>query len=463
MSNILLVEPDYRSKFPPLGLMKISTYHRNRGDCVTFVRGKVPEKRDMHWHRIYISSLFTWELPRTIKTIRYYSKSVNSSKDVYVGGIGATLLPEFIDSQVECTLIKGQIEERWILGRNSPPIDCLSPDYSILESVDHSYKPIDSYFVKISKGCIRNCKFCAVPKLEPKFGLTKPLSEQISAIRKVNGEKQHLVILDNNILALSNIGEILDEIKMLGFGQGAKKNGRERTVDFNQGIDARLISKKPKLAKGLGQIAMKPVRLAFDVLTVNMEYHYRKAVNLLTDQGFRAYTTYLLYNYNDTPEDFYRRLMINMKLNQELGIRISGFPMRYIPISDTQRGYISPQWNWRWLRGIQCILQATHGMVSPNPEFVSAAFGKSLNEFFKILSMPDRYIIYRDYYKNNGADEWWQKFRRLSREKKIEFLNLLEQLNIDKNRKHTIGELKKFRSLLEHYYPNMETPSRSHS
>ena len=82
-NNILLVEPDYRSKFPPLGLMKLSTYHRDNGDVVTFVRGLNDEVAGRHWKRIYISSLFTWELPRTVKTIKYYSNFVNDpSKDI---------------------------------------------------------------------------------------------------------------------------------------------------------------------------------------------------------------------------------------------------------------------------------------------------------------------------------------------------------------------------------------------
>lgn len=161
-----------------------------------------------------------------------------------------------------------------------------------------------------------------------------------------------------------------------------------------------------------------------------------------------------------TPDDFYRRLGINMELNEKLGVRISGFPMRYIPITDTRRGHVSSFWKWRWLRGIQCVLQATRGLVSPNSEFVKAAFGKDIKEFYKILSMPDRYIIYRDHYKNNGADEWGRKFRRLSKPDRSEFLDLLERLNRDRRRKQTITELKKFRSLLEHYYPNAEIPPR---
>jgi len=459
MANVLLVEPDYRSKFPPLGLMRISTYHKGRGDCVTFVRGRIPEKREMHWHRIYISSLFTWELPRTVKTIRYYAGAVSSQADIYVGGIGATLLPDYIRDHVECTIVEGQIEKRWVLGRNSPPIARLIPDYSILKSVQHKYEPDDAYFARITKGCVRNCKFCAVPKLEPEFGLLAPMETQIASIEKAHGTKQNLVIMDNNVLAISEIEEKLHTIEKLGFGRGAKRNGRQRMVDFNQGIDARLIAKKPKLATALGRISMKPIRLAFDSFSPGMENAYRKAIKLLADQGFTSFTNYLLYNYNDTPEDFYRRLQINMELNEKIGIRVSGFPMRFIPITDTRRGHVSPKWKWRWLRGIQCVLQATHGLVGPNSEFTKAAFGSDIEEFYKILSMPDRYIIYRDHYKNNGAAEWWSRFRKLSESDRIEFLDLLERLNKDRKRKNTITGLKKFRSLIEHYYPNGEPPS----
>lgn len=460
MSNILLVEPDYRSKFPPLGLMRISTYHKKRGDCVTFVRGRIPEKRDMHWHRIYVSSLFTWELPRTVKTIRYYAGAVNSPRDIFVGGIGATLQPEYIREQVECTIVEGQIENRSVLGRNSPAVARLIPDYSILTSVDYRYEPEDAYFARISKGCVRDCKFCAVPKLEPEFGYLAPLEEQIAAIERVHGAKQNLVIMDNNILALEDIEERLKAVENLGFGRGVKRNNRQRTVDFNQGIDARLIAERPVLAAVLGRLALKPIRLAFDFLSPKMERDYRRAVSLLADQGFDSFTTYLLYNYGDTPEQFYRRLQINLELNQKLGIRISGFPMRYIPISDTRRGYVSPTWKWRWLRGIQCVLQATRGLVSPNSEFVGAAFGKDIEEFYEILSMPDRYIIYREHFHDNRASEWRQEFRRLSKQKRDEFLNLLEGLNRDRKRKETIAQLQRYRSLIEHYYPNAETPPR---
>lgn len=58
MRRILLVEPKYKNKYPPLGLMKISTYHKQKGDEVTFVKGCNKELKNKKWDRIYITTLF---------------------------------------------------------------------------------------------------------------------------------------------------------------------------------------------------------------------------------------------------------------------------------------------------------------------------------------------------------------------------------------------------------------------
>lgn len=461
MANILLVEPNYRSKFPPLGLMKLSTYHKGEGDNVTFVRGKSPALRAINWQRIYISSLFTWELPRTLDTIKYYSLSVNHPKDLIVGGTGVTLLPRYIKEQTEATVIEGQLDRPNMLGKGSKAIAKITPDYDLIDSIpDYEYYPADAYFTRITKGCIRTCKFCAVPILEKDFGMLKNLRRQIDEVNDIHGEKQDLVIMDNNILGIEGVHSVFRDIAKAGFFSGAKRNEKRRRVDFNQGLDARLISEDPSLAEGLASICTDPVRLAFDF--VGMERPYKKAIRILEQNGFKKFTNYMLFNFKDSPEDLYKRIWINADLNSELGIRITGFPMRFIPMDDVNRGYVHKQWYWRHLRGIQCVLLATRGLISPNPEFIGAAFGNSYREFLEILSMPDRYIIYREEYKNQGADDWRRLFRRLKPHKKVEFFSLLEDLNKDRQRKSRLAKINGlFGKLLEHYYPNGETAPRT--
>jgi hypothetical protein len=460
--NILLVEPDYRSKFPPLGLMRLSTYHRGRGDRVAFVRGENEWARLRQWDRIYVASLFTWELPRTCDTIDFYQESVKDPQDIFVGGVGVTLLPDYVRRRgSSCRVIEGPLDRPGRLGPGTPAIANLVPDYSILKRVDHEYYPRDAYFVRTTKGCIRACHFCAVPRLEKEFGAMRPLREQVSNAIKHHGERQHLVVMDNNILGIAGIDQIFADIRDLGFHAGAKRNGRERTVDFNQGLDARLISAKPELAKLLKTICVSPIRLAFDF--VGIRPSYEKAIRLLVAEGFNEFTNYMLFDFADTPRDLYDRLWVNAKLNKELSVRITGFPMRFIPMDDVSRRHVAPGWKWRYLRGIQCVLLATRGLVSPNPDFIRHAFGESFEDFLEILSMPDRYIVYREHYVNRGAVDWKREFRRLSGDEKEELLNTLQDLNsAPRERPQKLSKLKyPFRSIVDHYYPGGQTAPRT--
>lgn len=452
MSNILLVEPTYRSKFPPLGLMRISTYHKAKGDSILFVRGCDEHQRSRQWDRIYIASLFTWELPRTVKTIQFYSQSVANSKNIFVGGIGATLMPEYIAKSADCTIVTGLLDSRGKIGKGSPVLECEVPDYSLLDNVDYPYVPMNSFFLKATKGCVRKCRFCAVPKLEPRYGGYDGLKNQVNQAVLQHGERQNMVLLDNNVLAHPGLNRIIAQIRDLGFGRGVWWNKRFRYVDFNQGIDARIIAGKPEIANLLHSINLSPVRLAFD--TMSMEKHYRKAIALMARAGFREFTNYMLYNFIDSPEDFYRRLHINLELSRQHHIIITGFPMRYVPIDDVSRQYVSPKWKWRYLRGIRCVLLATRGLIGTNPEFIDAAFGKTYEQFINIISMPDQYIIFRNDNKDSGTHEWRKSFQRLGSDERAELMDLLDVLNKNpRSRKELIAKNCKYHNILEHYYP----------
>ena len=176
---------------------------------------------------------------------------------------------------------------------------------------------------------------------------------------------------------------------------------------------------------------------------------YVKGVRLLAEHGVKNFMTYIMYNFEDTPEEFYWRMRTNIDLEDELNIRISGFPMKFVPIWQTKRHYIGKNWNWRYLRGIQCVLNATRGMISPKPSFFNLSFGNSLQEFLEIISMPDDFIIFRSKHETD-AENWKNDFRKLSdNEKKILFSHFNENHN---RTKYT--ENNKLNKVLEYYYRN---------
>ena len=98
MRRILLVEPEYRNKYPPLGLMKISAYHKMRGDHVEFVKGRSQSHRGYKWDRIYVATLFSFYWSITLRTIQYDLPAVANSCDIWVGGVLATLMGDEIKS-----------------------------------------------------------------------------------------------------------------------------------------------------------------------------------------------------------------------------------------------------------------------------------------------------------------------------------------------------------------------------
>ena len=77
--KVLLVEPGFKTKFPPLGLLKISTYHKLLGDDVYFHKGSACPEHLLYtyWDRIYISTLFTYHWDVTVKTINSFKALVD--------------------------------------------------------------------------------------------------------------------------------------------------------------------------------------------------------------------------------------------------------------------------------------------------------------------------------------------------------------------------------------------------
>lgn len=224
--RVLLVEPNYKNKYPPMGLMKISTYHKMLGDEVRFVKGFDPEVDEEVWDRIYVTTLFTFDFDIDVQTINHYKLLVNDISDLYVGGIMASLMPDKIVASTgieRSHILTGLFTDTSVVGDdNNINVDELPLDYDILEQINYKYPAGDNYFAYTTRGCPNHCSFCAVPILEPNFRVTNNIIDQIRTIDEKYGPKQHLLLLDNNVLNAVDLKGLVDDLCTAGFGRGAK-------------------------------------------------------------------------------------------------------------------------------------------------------------------------------------------------------------------------------------------------
>ena len=592
--KVLLIEPNYKNKYPPMGLMKLATYYRMVGDDVRFYKGDMNSLAvdlicedlikylsivypNLFWKDYYpvlfdfirlgkysvledyevfkneevldalkeyrkkykdkeyfanprfdkvgITTLFTFYWDITIDTINFAKRLCKSEKDVMVGGIMSSLLPEEVYNATGIKPFVGLLNTPGDIDPdNELIIDELPLDYSILEEIDYVYPANNAYFAYMTRGCVNKCKFCAVPKLEPHYCDYINLKNRIEFTDKRFGARKDLLLLDNNVLASKCYDQIIDEIKECGFGVGAtyslpdeydvtinnlkdsyndrayirkavsiykeimdrlkddaektelylkleethclhyytaskedilaldeyvrplykkthKPSKRKRIVDFNQGIDSRLITKS-NMDK-LAEVNIYPLRIAFDHWA--LKDVYEKSIRTAVGSGIKSLSNYLLYNFEDKPEELYHRLRMNVDLCEELGASIYSFPMKYHPINDKEffmnRDYIGKHWNRKFIRAVQAVLNSTKGKIGRGVDFFEEAFGRDVDEFMKILWMPETFIIYRRVYDAdlrdrladkyttvtrhdcNLTNEWWSKFTALS----------IEQLNEAKN------------------------------
>jgi hypothetical protein len=495
--NILLIEPDYANKFPPLGLMKLSQYHKSKMDRVDFVKGKA-KNATIAYDVIYITSLFTFEFKRTVETVKFYC-DLYPNAEIYLGGIAATIMSdEFIKNlPKKVKLLPGQLTSSNMLGYTDDVcIDSLVLDYDILDDIDYKYPESDSYFAYFTRGCIRKCAFCAVRILEPNFKSVQGVYQNLQTARERYGEKKYLRLMDNNIMYADDFDNIMTQIGMFGYGKDSLKRIRDSqmslafkslhrrisqhqdaspaikrissllssllsriehrnkpneiesiqylskliaenkdapllllnyesvyvslfdkviprsyfqpVVDFNQGIDARGINQYPERAIGLSKIRLDPCRIAYD----DYEYTetYINAIKICHEAGIESFSNYLLYNCFDSPEDLYKRMLVNINLNEELHLRSQfSFPMKYAPIGEMDRMHIGPHWSKMQLDSFYIILNVTHGVVVKERDFFYKAYGENERGFQEILHMPHNMVKFRDINEKNGTIDAWKK------------------------------------------------------
>lgn len=267
----------------------------------------------------------------------------------------------------------------------------------------------------------------------------------------------------------NDIVNIDKEVKNL-YKKYFKPKSEYRYVDFNQGIDSRLVNDSNMDI--MSKIGINPLRIAFDHW--NLKDVYLKSVKCAIKHGITHLSNYLLYNFEDKPEELYYRLRLNVDICERTGANIYSFPMKYHPIKDEKffnnRDYIGKYWNRKFIRAIQAILNSTKGKVGRGKEFFEEAFGKNITEYRYLLWMPESFIIYRRKYnkelrnrlkdkypdKCDGdcdlANEWKKEFKALSPNELKEAKRIIS-MNDFSDIKHTTKN-KKILSLLKYYLIN---------
>lgn len=281
--------------------MKISTYYKKQGATVYL------NNFTSNVDKVYCSVLFTWNREKASGLKRIFN-------NIEFGGTG------------------------WDIQKKLPDeIECCSPDYD-LYSFDDIYKKITGIMKKDSKikktqeilnmgigftsrGCIRNCEFCFVPKKEGKL-------YQVSDIKDIINPRSNVItLLDNNFTADPDMIEKCKEIKE-----------RNLIVDLSQGIDVRLMTEE--IAKALASIKhLRSVHYAWDLMESE-----NKVVNGIKQLSkyLKAYRhmCFMLVGFNTSfEEDMYRFRRLD-----EIGIR--PYVMIYNKEGDNRLKHFA-----RWVNG----------------------------------------------------------------------------------------------------------------
>lgn len=190
------------SKYPNIAIMKLSRYHKERGDNVAWYNPIADmSDTDIFYH----SKIFNFSEP-----YMYYPTKAK----IYKGGTGFDVkkkLPQEIDN-------------------------ITNVDYSIYPECDYSLQ-------FLSRGCVRNCDFCLVRQKEGFIHQVKPM--------ELNPQGKYIKLLDNNFFACKEWRENIEILKSYN-----------QPIDFNQGIDIRSLTEEQ--AKSLSSIKIKNIHCAWD-------------------------------------------------------------------------------------------------------------------------------------------------------------------------------------------------------
>ena len=215
-NRVGLIDVDGGNRFPNIALMKISAYHKTQGDEVSWY-----SPFDGWYDLVYLSKVFSFTPD--------YDYVINAT-EIRKGGSGYCIE---LENGKEVYHSERDIQ----LPRE---IEHIYPDYSLYPLLTEN-----TAYGFLTRGCPRGCDFCVVGKKEGKC------SRKVADLKEFWGGQSNIVLCDPNILACKEWKDLLQQII-----------DSKATVDFNQGLDIRLMTEEK--VKMLNQIKIKEIRFAWD-------------------------------------------------------------------------------------------------------------------------------------------------------------------------------------------------------
>ena len=218
--------------FPNLALMRISAYHKARGDDVDWWWSDF-----IHCDIVYMSKVFSFT--------KDVEEPLNADK-VIKGGTGYAI-----------HLVEGREVYDKTKDPNLPEeVEKMFPDYSI-------YPQFNFAVALTSRGCPRSCAFCHVSKKEGRC------SVKVADVNQFWNGQKHIEVLDPNITACRDKRDL--------FRQYMETNA---TITFNQGLDIRLVNGDD--IEDINKMRVKDLHFAWDNPNDDLEQMFREFA-----KGFR--------------------------------------------------------------------------------------------------------------------------------------------------------------------------------
>lgn len=192
--------------YPNLALMKLSAWHKARGDTVEWWWGWG------QYDRVYMSKVFDETYSPDIP------EPVNAS-EIIKGGTGYGM----------DNILPGEIEH-------------IYPDYSLYPELTK-----ETAYGFLTRGCPRGCHFCIVAKKEGRK------SSKVADLSEWWSGQKNIVLMDPNLLACPDHMELLDQLA-----------DSKAWVDINQGLDCRLLTEKNIGA--INQLKLREIHFAWDYM-----------------------------------------------------------------------------------------------------------------------------------------------------------------------------------------------------